>query len=70
MRGLFSEYPCEISPEMRQMGDERRVMEHLVKQFESSWKMIRQSIENVSDEKWAIGLHSIDNPWAEALQSE
>lgn len=48
------------------MSDENRVIEHLVQQFESSWIMLRQSIENVPDDKWASGIETITKPWAEA----
>jgi len=48
------------------MGDEKGIIENLLKQFESSWKMLRQSIENVPDEKWVIGIKPINKPWAEA----
>ena len=48
------------------MEDEKQIIEHLIKQFESSWLMLRQCIENVPDEKWDVGLKVIDKPWAEA----
>jgi hypothetical protein len=48
------------------MSNEKRIAENLVKQFESSWLMLRQCIENVPDEKWSVGLKIIDKPWAEA----
>jgi len=34
-------------------------------QFEASWNMLYQSIENVPDEKWAIGIETINKPWSE-----
>jgi hypothetical protein len=48
------------------LSGENRIIEHLVKQFESSWKMLRQSIENIPAEKWAAGIISIEKPWAES----
>jgi hypothetical protein len=48
------------------MSDENRIVKDLVKQFESSWLMLRQCIENVPDDKWSVGLKIIDKPWAEA----
>jgi hypothetical protein len=48
------------------MSDENRIVKNLVKQFESSWLMLRQCIENVPDDKWSVGLKIIDKPWAEA----
>ena len=48
------------------MSDEKRIVKNLVKQFESSWLMLRQCIENIPDEKWAIGIKVIDKPWSEA----
>ena len=47
------------------MNDENRIVNNLIRQFESSWLMLRQSIENVPDEKWAVGIKSIDKPWSE-----
>jgi len=48
------------------LSEENRIIEHLVNQFESSWKILRQSVENAPDEKWAIGMKPINKPWAEA----
>lgn len=48
------------------MSDENRIVKNLVKQFESSWLMLRQCVENVPDDKWSVGLKTIDKPWAEA----
>ena len=47
------------------MVDNNRIAEHLVKQFEACWEILRQSIENVPDEKWAIGIEIINKPWSE-----
>ncbi|MHA3963789.1 MAG: hypothetical protein AM325_009630 [Candidatus Thorarchaeota archaeon SMTZ1-45] len=47
------------------MSSEKRIIEQLIEQFESSWLMLRQSIENVPDDKWDVGIEVIDKPWAE-----
>ncbi|MHA1965793.1 MAG: hypothetical protein ACXACG_12395 [Candidatus Thorarchaeota archaeon] len=47
------------------MSDEKRIVKNLVKQYESSWLMLRQCIENIPDEKWAVGIKVIDRPWSE-----
>ncbi len=47
------------------MSEEKRIVKNLVKQFESSWLMLRQCIENVPDDKWDVGLKIIDKPWSE-----
>lgn len=51
------------SREAKLLSKENRMIEHLVKQFESSWNILRQSITNVPDEKWATGIEKIDKPW-------
>ena len=48
------------------MGLEKQIVEHLVKQYESSWNLLRQCIENVPDEKWDVGIKTIDKSWTEA----
>ena len=47
------------------MSENRRISNHLVKQFESSWMMLSESIDNVPDDKWATGVESIEKPWSE-----
>ncbi|MFW9786115.1 MAG: hypothetical protein ACFFE2_03825 [Candidatus Thorarchaeota archaeon] len=42
-----------------------RIAEHLIDQFNRSWKMLRQAIENVPEEKWTEHVESIDVPWNE-----
>jgi hypothetical protein len=53
----------DVNCEVKLLSKENRVVEHLVKQFESCWNILRQSIMNVPDEKWAIGIEKIDKPW-------
>jgi len=47
------------------MTNVKRIVKSLVKQFESSWLMLRQCIEYIPDEKWAVGIKKIDRPWSE-----
>jgi hypothetical protein len=42
-----------------------RIVEHLIEQYERSWKMLRQAIENVPDEKWTSSIEIIETPWSE-----
>ena len=37
------------------MSSEKTITEGLLRQFKSSWKMLRTAIENVPDEKWHDG---------------
>lgn len=48
------------------MSSEKRIIEHLIQQFQSSWLMLRQSIENIPDDRWAVGIEIIEKTWAEA----
>jgi len=43
------------NPERRRMSVENTLVKGLVRQFQSSWKMLRNAIENVPDEKWHNG---------------
>ena len=47
------------------MSEEKRIVKNLAKQFESSWLMLRQCIENFPDDKWHGGLRIIDKTWSE-----
>ncbi len=40
-----------------------RISEHLIDQYERSWKMLRQAIDKVPDEKWTDSVETIDKPW-------
>ena len=48
------------------MGFEKEIVEHLVKQYDRSWNLLRECIENVPDEKWTVGIKTIDKPWSES----
>jgi hypothetical protein len=48
------------------MRENDQIAEHLVQQFESIWKMISQSIENVPNDRWSEGIEQIDTPWTES----
>jgi len=42
------------------------LVEHLVNQFDSSWKMLRESIMKVPDDKWSKGIEPIERSWADS----
>ncbi len=42
------------------------LVEHLVSQFDSSWKMLRESIMKAPDDKWSMGIEPIKKSWAES----
>ena len=42
-----------------------RIAEQLVKQFDRSWEMLTQAIENVPDEKWTDSVENVNIPWSE-----
>jgi len=47
------------------MLNENRIARHLLANFEASWNILRQSIENVPDEMWAKGIEKVEIPWSE-----
>ncbi|MFW9806833.1 MAG: hypothetical protein ACFFFK_08900 [Candidatus Thorarchaeota archaeon] len=44
---------------------EKRIADHLVEQFKSSWEITLETIDRVPDEKWTDGIERIDKPWSE-----
>jgi hypothetical protein len=42
-----------------------RIAEHLIDQFNRSWKILLQAIDKVPDEKWTDSVETIDKPWTE-----
>ena len=47
------------------MGKENRIAEHLIEQYERSWKMLQQAIEKVPDENWTASVVTVEKPWSE-----
>ncbi len=48
------------------MTDSDNLIEHLVNQFDSSWKILREAIKNVPDDKWTEGIEPIKKSWTES----
>jgi hypothetical protein len=44
---------------------ESRIVEHLIEEYDRSWKMLLQVIEKAPDEKWTAHVESIEMPWSE-----
>ena len=47
------------------MARKTKIAEHLIDQYNRSWVMLLQAIENVPDEKWTDSIESIEIPWSE-----
>ncbi|MFW9973878.1 MAG: hypothetical protein ACFFDQ_01245 [Candidatus Thorarchaeota archaeon] len=48
------------------MADSDNIIEHLVNQFDSSWKLLREAIKYVPNDKWTMGIEPIKKSWAES----